>query len=203
MFLIEENDESGREGSDPDANVKEPKDAPEAGRAQARLDALMPELYEELRRLAALQMSRQGPGHTLQTTALAHEAYLKLASAGRLEVADRPRLLALAARAMRQVLVDYARARRRSKRGGNLPRVTLSESVAETPPPAFDILVLDEALSRLAAQDPDQARVVELRFLGGLTVDETAQALEVSSATVKRESAMALAWLYRELSDGR
>ena len=170
---------------------------------KSRLDFLLPELYEDLRRLAARAMHGQPAGHTLQTTALAHEAYLKLAGARDLQVGDRARLLALAARAMRQILVDHARSRAADKRGGGAPKVTLSEDAAETPVPAFDVLALDEALDRLAVLDPQQARIVELRFLGGLTLEETAEALEISPTTVKRDAAMALAWLNRELSDVR
>jgi RNA polymerase sigma factor (TIGR02999 family) len=163
----------------------------------------MPEIYEELRRLAQRAMSGERSGHTLQTTALVHEAYLRLAQAKGLDVGSRPQFLALAAQVMRRILVDHARARRSAKRGGGAFQITLSEGVAETPASAFDLLLLDEALTRLASFDEQQVRIVEMRFLAGLTVDETADALRVSPTTVKRDAAMARAWLYRELSSDR
>lgn len=171
--------------------------------SRKRLDALMPEIYEELRRLAQRAMSGERSGHTLQTTALVHEAYLRLAQAKGLDVGSRPQFLALAAQVMRRILVDHARARRSAKRGGGAFQITLSEGVAETPASAFDLLLLDEALTRLASFDEQQVRIVEMRFLAGLTVDETADALRVSPTTVKRDAAMARAWLYRELSSDR
>ncbi|HEY7575645.1 MAG TPA: ECF-type sigma factor [Thermoanaerobaculia bacterium] len=166
---------------------------------RSRLDALMPEIYEELRRLAGRAMGGERRDHTLQTTALVHEAYLQLARVHGLSVESRPQFLALASQVMRRILVDHARARKAAKRGGGLAKVTLSEGLAETPESAFDILALDEALTRLGAQDEQLVRVVELRFLGGLTVEETGAALGVSPTTVKREAAVARAWLYREL----
>ncbi len=160
----------------------------------------MPEIYQELRRVAARAMSGERRDHTLQTTALVHEAYLQLARVHGLSVENRPQFLALAGQVMRRILVDHARARRASKRGGGLAKVTLSESVAETPESSFDILVLDEALTKLASQDEQLVRVVELRFLAGLTVEEAGEALGVSPTTIKRDAAMARAWLFRELS---
>jgi RNA polymerase sigma factor (TIGR02999 family) len=175
----------------------------ESGPGRDRLDGLMPEIYEELRRLAQRAMSGERSGHTLQTTALVHEAYLRLAQVRDLDVASRPQFLALAARVMRRILVDHARARRSAKRGGAALRVTLSDAIADGQADGFDVLALDEALERLGALDEKQVRIVELRFIAGLSVEETAEVLDSSPTTVKRESAMARAWLFRELSDGR
>ena len=175
--------------------------APESGRD--RLDHLMPEIYEELRRLAQKAMSGERSSHTLQTTALVHEAYLRLAQVEGLRVDSRPQFLALAARVMRRILVDHARARRSAKRGGTAFRVTLSDAIADGQGNGFDVLALDEALNRLAALDEKQVRIVELRFIAGLSVEETAEVIAASPTTVKRESAMARAWLFRELNDGR
>jgi RNA polymerase sigma factor (TIGR02999 family) len=163
------------------------------------LDRLTSELYSELRRLAAGALRGERPDHTLQPTALVHEVYLKLSAAQGLEVADRAQFLGLAARAMRQILVDYARTRKRKKRGGAPVRVTLGANLAAGGPPVFDLLALDEALERLSRVSDQQVRIIELRYLAGLSVEETAQLLEISPTTVKRDTAMAKAWLYREL----
>ena len=162
------------------------------------LDRLLPEAYDELKRLAARAMRDQRPDHTLQPTALVNEVYLKLAGSSH-EPVDRAHLLATAARAMRQILVDHARARASEKRGGGAVRVTLS--LAETPagPEILDLLAFDEALRRLEALDGQQVRIVELRYVVGLSVEETAEALGLSPRTVKRDAAMAKAWLFREL----
>jgi RNA polymerase sigma factor (TIGR02999 family) len=183
-----------------DETDRPPQGSAGAGESRSKLDALVPEIYGELRRLASRAMDGERRGHTLQTTALVHEAYLQLARVHRLAVESRPQFLALAAQIMRRILVDHARARRASKRGAGLARVTLSEAVAETPEPSVDVLALDEALTRLAAQDEQLVRIVEMRFLGGLTVEETGEALGISPTTVKRDAAMARAWLFRELS---
>jgi RNA polymerase sigma factor (TIGR02999 family) len=167
---------------------------------RARLDALMPEIYQELRRLASKAMRAERKDHTLQTTALVHEAYLALADVHGLTVESRPGVLALAAQAMRRILVDHARARLAAKRGGERTRVTLAEEVAETPASSLDVLALDEALERLGEQDEQLVRVVEMRFLAGMSVEETAGVLGVSPTTVKRDSAMARAWLTQELT---
>jgi RNA polymerase sigma factor (TIGR02999 family) len=171
--------------------------------AQSDLDALLPDVYQELRRLAARAMRGERADHTLQPTALVHEAYLKLAQHHGLHVDNRPQFLALAARAMRQVLVDHARARLTDKRGEGALRVTLGDDLVATEPErGFDLLSLDQALERLAAIDDQQVRVIELRYLAGLSVEEAAEVLGVSTTTVKRESAMAKAWLFRELTEG-
>jgi RNA polymerase sigma factor (TIGR02999 family) len=167
----------------------------------ADLDTLMPEIYEELRRLARKAMSSENSGSTLQTTALVHEAYLRLASVKNLEVGSRPQFFSLAARMMRRILVDHARARRSAKRGGGAQRVTLSDEIAGDSS-GIDLVALDQALDRLAARDEKLVRIVELRFIAGLSVEETAEIVEVSPTTIKRESALARAWLFRELMDG-
>jgi RNA polymerase sigma factor (TIGR02999 family) len=164
-------------------------------------DVLLPIVYEELRRLAHQHMRGERAGHPLQTTALVHEAYLRLAGIDAPRGRDRAHFFALAATLMRRVLVDYARERGREKRGGGLRVGSLDEDVV-APQPAVDVVALDAALDRLAAADPQQGRVVELRFFAGLSVEETAQALGVSPATVKRDWATAKLWLYRELTAG-
>jgi RNA polymerase sigma factor (TIGR02999 family) len=166
------------------------------------LEELTSELHRELRRLAAGAMRGERSDHTLQPTALVNEAYLRLANFPGLQIGERSRFLALAARVMRQVLVDHARGRRRDKRGGGALRVTLGD--AQTPDPAtpYDLLALDEALERLARVSEQQVRIVELRYLAGLSVEEAAAVLDVSPTTVKRDAAMAKAWLYRELVAG-
>jgi RNA polymerase sigma-70 factor (ECF subfamily) len=167
---------------------------------RSAVEVLMPALYAELRRIAARSLRGERRGHTLQTTALVHEAYLRLLKDTRLSVQNRAHFLAIAAQSMRQILVEHARARGASKRGGKRARVTLEEAVAPQPAAAVDVLALEEALERLAALDPAQARIVEMRFYAGMTVEETAAALGTSPATVKRHWSMARAWLYRELA---
>ena len=170
--------------------------------------ALMPLVYDELRRIAARYVSRERPGQTLQATALVNEAFVRLAHERPREFQNRTHFLAIAALSMRQILVQRARARNAAKRGGAPKQVTLSDDVgagfpaaggAGSRPGDIDIEALDEALTRLAALDPEQARIVELRYFGGLTVEETADAVGVSPATVKRQWAMARAWLRRAL----
>lgn len=173
-----------------------------AGDTQA-IGELLPLLYDELRRLAAVYMRRQPQGHTLQPTALVNEAYLKLAGQENLSFADRAGFFALAAKAMRQLLVDHARAHNAAKRGGDAVRVTLDEGIASVPSRDVDFADLDAALAELGRLDERQARIVELRFFAGLGIEETAVALSLSPATVKREWATARAWLYRALSAGR
>ena len=170
--------------------------------SSSALDTLWPQVYEELRRLARRSMRSQGREHTLQPTALVHEAYLKLSRSPGLDASDRSRFLALAARAMRQILVDHARAKATQRRGEQPVRVELAEEAGATPPPAIDLLALDEALERLGALDERLVRIVELRYLAGLTLEEVAATLGFSVPTVKRDTALAKAWLFRELYGG-
>ena len=163
------------------------------------LDSLLPVVYQELRRLAASYLRRERPGQTLQPTALVHEAYLRLMKGRPERWQNRAHFCAIAAHSMRQILIERARARGAQKRGGKAPRITLDEALVGGDAPSFDLLALDEALERLAAIDPEQARLVELRFFGGLTVEETADAMNISPATVKRHWTVARAWLAREL----
>src|SRR5712692_5087707 len=176
----------------------------EAGRGdRAALDRLMPVVYRELRQLAKRQMNRQPPGHTLQTTDLVNEAYLRLVNVDGAAWKDRAHFLAVASRAMRSVLVDYARRRGYAKRGGNPIRVSLSEADQTSEQKSAEVIAVDEALSRLAALDPRKSRIVELRYFGGLSVEESAELLGLSSRTIKREWRWARAWLYRELGEER
>jgi RNA polymerase sigma factor (TIGR02999 family) len=170
--------------------------------APRALDDLVPEVYDDLRRLAARHLHRERQDHVLQVTALVHEAYLRLAGTPELEVRCRGELLALATGAMRHILVDHARARRSAKRGGDRLHVTLTDGLDAAAPATVDLAALDAALDRLAALDQRQAAIVELRFLAGLSVEDTAEAVGISPATVKRETAFARAWLFRELSEG-
>jgi RNA polymerase sigma factor (TIGR02999 family) len=170
------------------------------------LDVLLPVVYAELRRQARRALRREAAGHTLQPTALVHEAYLKLVEQRPSRWQGRSQFYGVAARCMRQVLVDAARTRRAAKRGGGAQALRLSEAEepvftpAEGESPGDDVLALDEALTRLAALDPDQARIVELRYFAGLTLDDTAAALGISPATVSREWTVARRWLRRELA---
>jgi RNA polymerase sigma factor (TIGR02999 family) len=167
-------------------------------------DALMAAVYHELRHLAHHYLRRERSGHTLQATALVHEVYLRLMPAQQVNSQDRGSFVAVAAHLMRQILVDYARGRKRSKRGGDQTRVPLGEDVA-----MIDLAdlhrweELDGALDRLGCLDPRQSQIVELRYFGGLTVEETAQVLGVSPKTVKRDWSLARAWLRRELNGPR
>jgi RNA polymerase sigma factor (TIGR02999 family) len=168
------------------------------GDAAAR-DALLEQVYGELRRLAQAQFRRERADHTLQATGLVHEAFVRMVGQHSIPAADRGQFFALAARMMRRVLIDHARARRAGKRGGGEAMITLGDE-HQAPDPAVDLLRLDEALAALAELDPDQARLVELRYFAGLTIEDTAEALGVSPATVKREWTTARAWLRRELA---
>jgi RNA polymerase sigma factor (TIGR02999 family) len=167
---------------------------------RAALDRLTPVLYVELRKIARRYLRQERPGQTLQATALVHEAYLRLLKDTNLSFENRAHFLAIAAQSMRQILIERARARVASKRGGKRARVTLDEGAAVETPQPVDVLALEQVLERLARLDQQQARVVELRFYGGLTVEETAEALAISPATVKRDWSVARAWLYRELT---
>jgi RNA polymerase sigma factor (TIGR02999 family) len=161
---------------------------------------LIPLMYQELRRVARARLRAEPPGHILQTTALVHEAYLRLAQVDRMNVRDRSHLLALAARLMRQVLVDVARRRRSFKRGADAILVSLSDVSLSTEPPGVDVLALDEALGELMTIDPRLCQVVELRFFAGLSINEAAEALGVSTATIERDWTVARAWLFDRLS---
>jgi RNA polymerase sigma factor (TIGR02999 family) len=163
------------------------------------LDQLMPVVYEELKSVAQAQLRRERPGHTLNTTALVHEAYLKLINVEKVQWRDRAHFFAMAARLMRRILIDYARTRNRDKRGGGAVAVTLDDSLQLSGEQAEDLVELDEALTRLESLSERQARVVEYRCFAGLSVEETAAVLETSPATVKRDWAFARAWLNREL----
>lgn len=167
---------------------------------RSALDRLMPLVYEELRRLAGHYMRGERTGHTLQTTALVNEAYLRLVDHKNIQWQNRAHFFAVAAQAMRRVLVDHARSRGYAKRGGSSHRVTFDEGALISQPQDPDLLALDEALSRLSAIDPRKAQIVELRYFGGLSVEETAEVLNVSAVTVMREWSKAKAWLFRELS---
>lgn len=163
------------------------------------VDALLPLVYQELRRLAASYLRREKRGQTLQPTALVNEAYLRLLKDRPDRWQNRAHFCAIAAHSMRQILIERARARTAQKRGGERTRVTLDETLVAGGDRAIDLVALDDALERLAAVDPEQARLVELRFFGGLTVEETAEAMNISPATVKRHWTVARAWLAREL----
>ncbi len=163
---------------------------------------LLPHVYEELRSLAATFFRRQRPGHTLQPTALVHEAYLRLVDQDGAHWRDRAHFVSVAAKAMRQILIDHFRASGASKRGGGWKKVTLSGIDVATPPPEIDFLALEEALTRLAALDERQVTVVELRFFGGLSVDEVSEVLGLSKTTVEGEWRAARAWLGREIRRG-
>lgn len=164
----------------------------------AARDALVAIVYKELRRLAHHYMQGERANHTLQTTALVNEAYLRLTDLTRMQWRDRAHFFAMAATLMRRILVDHARDRARDKRGGGVVFTTLQDERVATPP-GIDALALDEALDRLAAIDPVHARIVELRYFAGLTIEETSEALRISPATVKREWTWARAWLYHKL----
>src|SRR5271157_5024296 len=171
-----------------------------SGGNRAVVDELIPFLYQELKRIAAAQLRRERPGHTLQVTALVHEAYLKLVNQRQVTWQNRAHFFGVAAQVMRRILLDYAKGRARGKRGGDVQKTSLDEALTVSYDRAFELVQIDEALQRLATFDQRQAKVVEMRFFGGLSVEETAEALGVSEPTVKREWAMAKAWLYRELA---
>ena len=167
---------------------------------QEALDKLIPVVYDELRRQAARYLREERPGHTLQTTALIHEAYLRLINQHNVEWKDRAHFYAIAARLMRQILVDHARKRQAAKRGGSDIKVPLEEEMVISPERNMDLVALDEALTRLAGIDPQQSRIVEMRYFSGLSTEETAEVMGVSSRTVKRDWNVAKAWLRQEIS---
>jgi len=164
------------------------------------LERLLPLVYEELKRRAEAQMGRERAEHTLQPTALVHEAYLKLVDSAGVKWTDRTHFFAVASRAMRQVLVDHARRRRAARHGGGELRVELEDAALSTPPRSVDLLALDVALDRLARLDERQSRLVELRVFAGLTIEEVARVLGCSHATVSRDWKHAEAWLHREMA---
>ena len=167
------------------------------------LDRLMPIVYEELRRQAARYLRKERPGHTLQTTALIHEAYVRLVDQRHVQWQNRAHFFGIASQLMRRILVDHARTKKRVKRGGSDVKVSIDDANVAVKGQDLDVVALDEALQRLAEIDEQQSRIVELRFFSGLTVEETADVMGISKATVKREWSMAKAWLHRELTGDR
>jgi RNA polymerase sigma factor (TIGR02999 family) len=165
---------------------------------QQALELLIPLVYADLRRIAHRHLRHERPDHTLQSAALVNEAYLRFLSQGPSSVESRPHFLAIASRLMRQILVDYARSHQAAKRGHGL-KVTLAENIGSQDALNLDLITLDRALDELASLDPQQSKVVEMRFFGGLTIEDTAEAIGVSPITVKREWATARAWLRREM----
>jgi len=163
-------------------------------------DLLVAQLYQELRRLAAGCLRRERPNHTLQPTALVNEAYLRMVAQSQPAWNGRAQFLGVASYLMREILVDYARTRNRAKRGGGLAPICIEDAGELAAAPEVDLMALDDALDALERIDTQQRKIVELRYFGGLSIEETAQVLEVSPATVKRDWRMAKAWLHRELS---
>jgi RNA polymerase sigma factor (TIGR02999 family) len=164
------------------------------------LERLIPLVYAELRKMARAHLRREQAGQSLQATALVHEVYLRLVNVNRMTIENRAHFMAMAARLMRQILVDHARRKQAGKRGGAATQVSLDAVSPRTDPPTVDILALNEALDELAAFDTQQCRLVEMKFFAGLTIEEAAQALGISTATVEREWVIAKAWLYQRLS---
>ncbi len=186
-------------GTDPDTELL---NRWAAGDRQA-LDQMLPLVYAELHRLAASYLSRERPDHTLQPTALVNEAYLRLINQRQVDWRNRAQFLGIAANMMRRILVNHARDRAVAKRGGGQERVSLSFADVAADAPDVDLIALEDALDRLAAQDARKARVVELRFFGGLAMDEIALVLDVSKTTVERDWTFARAWLYDAIKDSR
>ena len=171
-----------------------------SGGDRAALDELIPLVYNELRRLAASYLRRRGGGHTLQPTALVHEAYVRLADRSGASVQHRAQFFGLAAKVMRDILVDHARRRLASKRGGEQLRISLSQAARLGRKPEVELVALDDALKALAETNPKHSRVIELRFFGGLTIEEAADVMGMSHATAERHWSFARAWLRRELA---
>jgi RNA polymerase sigma factor (TIGR02999 family) len=167
------------------------------GNKQAMED-LLPLVYDELRRLASSYLRREQPGHTLQSTALVHEAYMRLVDQN-VSWQSRAHFFGIAAQMMRRILVDHARAKNAAKRGDGACKVTLDEGLVAAEQRDVNVLALDEALTRLAQLDPQQSQIVELRFFAGLSIEDTSEVMKISPATIKRDWAMAKAWLYREM----
>jgi len=170
---------------------------------QSALEHLTPLVYDELHRLARRQMSRENEGHTLQATALIHEVYLRLVEFPNARWQDRAHFFAVCARLMRRILIDFARSHGSLKRGGNDRRLTLEEGLIVSADVPAELMDLEQALTKLAQDDPRKSSVVELRFFGGLTVKETAEVLKISPDTVMRDWSMARAWLLREIDEGQ
>jgi RNA polymerase sigma-70 factor, ECF subfamily len=168
---------------------------------KAALDKLVPVVYQELRRLARYYMRHERAGHTLQTSALVNEAYIRLVDYRQMRWQGRAHFFAVAAQAMRRILVEHARKRHFAKRGGGAVQVSLDEAATVSEKQASDLIALDDALSSLEAIDPRKCRIVELRYIGGLNIEETAEVLSISPATVQREWRSAKAWLYRTISE--
>jgi RNA polymerase sigma-70 factor (ECF subfamily) len=168
---------------------------------KAALEALTPLVYDELRRIAHRYMQSEREGHTLQTTALVNEAYLRLEDQHRIEWQSRAHFFAVTAQVMRHILIDHARRRHYAKRGGEAYQIPLEEAVVMSQPRAAELVALDEALDELAKLDPRKSRVVELRYFGGLSLAETAEVLEISPMTVRRDWRVAKAWLFRRMKD--
>ena len=166
------------------------------------LEKIVPLVYDQLHQLAHAYMARERTGHLLQTTALVNEAYVRLIDAGRVSWQNRAHFFAISAQLMRRILVEFARSRRRQKRGGGIGPTSLDEALIVSPEPSADLLALDDALKDLAAIDPRQSQVVELRFFGGLSVEETAEVLKVSPETVMRDWKLTKAWLLRAMQGG-
>ncbi|HTT61832.1 MAG TPA: sigma-70 family RNA polymerase sigma factor [Bryobacteraceae bacterium] len=173
-----------------------------AGNHEA-LEKLMPLVYSELRRLAAAYLRRERPDHTLQSTALVHEAFLKLVNQRDVEWRNRAHFYGIAAQMIRRILVDYARSHHAEKRGSHAVKLALDEALGVPDHTELDLVGLNEALEQLAEMDPRQNRIVELRFFAGLSIEETAEVMQLSPATIKREWNSARAWLFRELSRNR
>lgn len=168
------------------------------GDAEAR-EALMPLVYDELRKLAAFHLRRERSDHTLQPTALVHEVYLRLAEQKNVRWQDKGHFFGVTAQLMRRILVDYARSHMADKRGSGLPKVSLNEAITMSRERPAELLALDESLTQLASTDPQQGQIVELRVFAGLTIEQTAEVLGISPATVKRDWSLAKAWLLREM----
>jgi RNA polymerase sigma factor (TIGR02999 family) len=166
------------------------------------LDALIPLVYEELRRIAQHFLQRERPGHTLQSTALVHEAYVRMVGQNLPQWQSRAHFFGIAAQLMRQILVDHARTRQAAKRGGDVFKLSLDESSALPEQKDLDLIALDDALKSLSELDPQQSRIVELRYFAGLTIEDTSEVMGISPATVKRDWATARAWLQREMMRG-
>lgn len=169
---------------------------------QRAFEQLLPLIYDELRQLAERYLKRERAGHTLQATALVHEAYLKLINQQQVEWQNRAHFYGIAAHAMRRILIDYARSRQADKRGSGEPRLSLDENLTVVNEPHRELLALDDALTALAIFDAQKSRIVELRYFGGLSIEETAAALGIGTATVIRQWRLAKAWLHNELNQG-